>query len=269
MGTRTRRRGRVISGATQDRIRELTALGWTASQISRELDLQSTEVDPAPGLRTVQRIVQNLPDPPGVEVRTHLGYIQTGEECYFIKVNNLSDTPVVITNVWFDADGEHIYALRSDRPPTARLEPRDPWETFIPVHHLPDYLREQARLFNMARVLLSDGRVLESKRNTDVPPVGIVAGGPITSESTAVATSANRPTEEGVAAPVGAAKKTDFAWLTQAARFTIMSATNATTLGAHCQQCGQPYPVVGHSKPRNEWSHRTSSNRIPAAIAAM
>lgn len=99
------------------------------------------------------------------------GKIVGSEPHYFVKVTNLSDArDIEITHVWFDGKPE-VHLMNPERLP-ARLRPDETWEDWVPatqVAHLSDMERA-------ARVRLSSTKVVRSRPNKDVPPVGFVAG---------------------------------------------------------------------------------------------
>jgi hypothetical protein len=101
-------------------------------------------------------------------------FLPNGPECYFINVTNLSlGRDAVVTHVWIES-GDQIQILNPSRTLPRRLGPEDTWETWIEVGRLPISIRENA--FTLARVRLSNGRVIKSKKNENVPTSGYVAG---------------------------------------------------------------------------------------------
>ena len=110
-----------------------------------------------------------------VRVRTHLAFFASSrQQCYFINVVNRSlKRDVEITHVWIQGD-EQIRIQNPDRNLPRRLKPEESWETWIPVDHLPKHLRNNA--FELARVRLSNGKVLKSRKNKNVPESGTIAG---------------------------------------------------------------------------------------------
>jgi hypothetical protein len=113
-----------------------------------------------------------------VRVLVHRGsFIGTGQECFFVNVVNTSRSrEVELTHVWFEV-APAVHVLQPDRLPPRRLKPDESWETWVAVDQLPRELGEQ--VFALARVRLTSGTVLKSKKNPDVPAVGTVPGGPI------------------------------------------------------------------------------------------
>lgn len=104
-------------------------------------------------------------------------FLGTGKRCYFLNVTNLShDRELEITHVWFAANGE-IHALPPDRPLLKRLKLDEPWETWVEADRLPPDLGES--VFKMARLRLSNGRVIKSRKKVGVPAMGAVPGGAI------------------------------------------------------------------------------------------
>jgi hypothetical protein len=111
-----------------------------------------------------------------VQVLVHrANFAATGRACYFVNVTNLShERDVVITHVYFDTVPQ-VHALTNERPLPVRLKPDDPWETWVEAERLP----ANEETFTLARVRLSNGKVIRSKKNKQVPTAGVVPGGPI------------------------------------------------------------------------------------------
>jgi hypothetical protein len=110
-----------------------------------------------------------------LRVRCHRAFLlPSGPECYLINVANLSlQRDAEITHVWFD-NSEQVPVLNPSRPLPRRLRPEETWETWIAVESLPKMIQQDA--FELARVRLSNGRVIKSRRNMDVPTAGYVPG---------------------------------------------------------------------------------------------
>jgi hypothetical protein len=102
-----------------------------------------------------------------VRVRVHSAYFVDGEVPYlFINVVNLShDREVEVTHVWFDID-PRVDVLLTERPDES-------WEAWVEAAKVAHVSSPETR----ARVRLSSDRVIKSRRNRDVPPVGFVPGG--------------------------------------------------------------------------------------------
>jgi len=101
-------------------------------------------------------------------------FLPNGPECYFINVTNLSlQRDAEVTHVWIES-GNEIPVLNLSRPLPRRLRPEESWETWIEVERLPIPVREDA--FKLARVRLSNGRIIKSKKNENVPIAGYVPG---------------------------------------------------------------------------------------------
>jgi hypothetical protein len=91
---------------------------------------------------------------------------------YFVKVTNLSPTrETEITHVWFDTDPP-VHLLSPDRPLPARLRPDETWEAWVEVASLVG----ASNVERLARVRLPSGKVVTSRPNKNVPPIGYVAG---------------------------------------------------------------------------------------------
>jgi hypothetical protein len=65
-----------------------------------------------------------------------------------------------------------VHVLNPARPLPARLRIDEMFETWIPAANLPD----QPGVERLGRVQLSTGKVIKSRLNKNVPPVGNVAG---------------------------------------------------------------------------------------------
>ena len=109
-----------------------------------------------------------------VRVLVHRAFFQPGPPWYyFVKVTNLSPRrEIEITHIWFDTN-PRVDILNLVRPLPARLALDETFETWVPVQAVPDV----AHVARLARVRLSTGKVVKSRLNKDVPPVGFVAGG--------------------------------------------------------------------------------------------
>ncbi|HET6207054.1 MAG TPA: hypothetical protein VFD98_09605, partial [Terracidiphilus sp.] len=119
-----------------------------------------------------------------VRITVHRAHFaNTLRECFFINVTNLSRTrEIEITHVWF-ASTPPVHAVEADRPLPKRLKPDEPWETWVDVGRLSAI--DQQTAYKLARVRLSTGAIIKSKRNEGVPTEGTVAGGPVSSPQSA------------------------------------------------------------------------------------
>jgi hypothetical protein len=107
-----------------------------------------------------------------VRALAHRGYFRTpgSPEFVFIKVTNLSrDRDIEITHIWFDTK-PRVDIL--DFPLPAHVRPAKTYEIWKPVAELSD----DPNIEQLGRVVLSDGKIIKTKLNKDVPPVGYVAG---------------------------------------------------------------------------------------------
>ena len=105
-----------------------------------------------------------------LRVLVHRGYFGSDEECFFVNLTNLSSTHhLEVTDVWFQGDCQ-VSVLQPLRPLPVRLEPQQSWETWIPVADVPPIVLPEA--LTLARVRLSNGAVVRSKPNIDVPNYG-------------------------------------------------------------------------------------------------
>jgi len=101
-------------------------------------------------------------------------FLPNGPECYFINVANLSpQRDAEVTHVWIECDNQ-IPVLNPSRTLPRRLRPEESWETWITVNSLPASVRDNA--LKLARVRLSNGRIIKSKENKNVPSAGYVPG---------------------------------------------------------------------------------------------
>jgi hypothetical protein len=98
-----------------------------------------------------------------------------GGDCYFINVTNLSlQRDAEVTHVWIQCE-KNIPVLNALRILPRRLRPEESWKTWIEVNKLPPSIRDDA--FKLARVRLSNGRIIKSTENRNVPTAGHVPGG--------------------------------------------------------------------------------------------
>lgn len=113
-----------------------------------------------------------------VQVLVHFAYFaRIPREHVFVNVTNLqADGDVVVTHVWVDSP-QPTFPQTSDRPLPRRLRPMETWETWIPVDSIRGVSREE--IFRLARVRLSTGQVIVSRKNETVPFRGTVPGGPV------------------------------------------------------------------------------------------
>jgi hypothetical protein len=109
-----------------------------------------------------------------VRVRVHLAYFAASEVPYlFVNVVNLSSgRDVEVTHVWFEIE-PRVDVLLAERPLPVRLRPDESWEAWVKAAKVMSVPNPETR----ARVRLSSGRVIKSRRNRDVPPTGFVPGG--------------------------------------------------------------------------------------------
>lgn len=105
--------------------------------------------------------------------------LDTNRECYFINATNLSrDREIEVTHIWFESD-RPVHVLNQHRPLPRRLRPEESWETWIQVDHLNQYSHHE--VYSLARARLSTGKIVKSKQNRNVPTIGAIPGGAITS----------------------------------------------------------------------------------------
>lgn len=114
-----------------------------------------------------------------VRVQVHRAIFDSGLECFFVNVTNLSKTrEVEITHVWFGCSPP-VYVEQATRPLPKRLKNDESWETWLPVDRMPPRLRATAQVYSLARVRLSSGKVIKSRENIKVIGAGVVPGGDI------------------------------------------------------------------------------------------
>ena len=108
-----------------------------------------------------------------VRVLVHrASFVGGGFEQFFVKVTNLSRSrEVEITHLWF-ATQPPVHVLNDERALPARLRLDETFETWIPVTTVP----ECPKIERLGRVALSNGAVVKSRLNKNVPPIGNVAG---------------------------------------------------------------------------------------------
>jgi hypothetical protein len=109
-----------------------------------------------------------------VRVLVHRAFFQVpgSPQCFFIKVTNLSSSrEIEVTHIWF-ATEPRADVLNSERRLPARLRLDETFETWIPVSAVPAARSVESK----ARVRLSNGKVIRSKLDKRIPPIGDVAG---------------------------------------------------------------------------------------------
>ena len=99
--------------------------------------------------------------------------VATGPEHFYVNVTNAShDRDVNVTHIWFDSTPP-LYVQDRDLP--KRLAYGASWETAVPLSEVPGDPDEALWL---ARCRLSHSKkVIRSKPNENVPPVGTVPRG--------------------------------------------------------------------------------------------
>ncbi len=104
-------------------------------------------------------------------------FIGSTEPYFFVNLANLSQSrEIEVTHVWFDYSPQ-IPVIQPDRPLPKRLKPDESFETWIEAGAIPGRLWSEA--FTLARARLSNGQILKSRKNDNVPEAGVVPGGPI------------------------------------------------------------------------------------------
>ena len=95
-------------------------------------------------------------------------------EYYFINVTNMSLTRAVeVTHIWFECSPK---VVRNERPLPKRLKVDEQWSTWVEITDLGS-LAGDDKVYKLARVQLSTGKVFRSKENKGVPSFGNVPGG--------------------------------------------------------------------------------------------
>lgn len=110
-----------------------------------------------------------------VRVLVHRAFLlseQPPPECFFVNVTNLGQRDVEVTHLWFDTKPP-VYVLHAQRPLPVRLKPDQPWEAWVPLSDIP---AGPERAMTLARVRLSNGKVIKSRPNRGVPDAGFVPG---------------------------------------------------------------------------------------------
>jgi hypothetical protein len=98
-------------------------------------------------------------------------FLPASDEHFFIKVTNRE---VEITHIWFATEPQ-VHIINSARPLPARLRLDETFETWIPAAEVPD-VPDAPDVERLGRVQLSNGKVIKSRLNKKVPPVGNIAG---------------------------------------------------------------------------------------------
>ena|ERR687898_1169029 len=110
-----------------------------------------------------------------VRLRVHLAYFAAGQVPYFFvnAVNLSSQREIEITHVWFEVE-PRVDVLLAERPLPVRLRLDESWEAWVEAAKVAHVPNPETR----ARVRLSSGKVVKSRPNRNVPPIGFVPGGP-------------------------------------------------------------------------------------------
>jgi hypothetical protein len=109
-----------------------------------------------------------------VRVMVHRAFFQVpcAPECLFIKVTNLSSSrEIEVSHIWF-ATEPRVNVLNQERRLPARLRLDETFETWIPVSAVPAVRLVESKV----RVRLSSGKIIKSKLDKRIPPLGYVAG---------------------------------------------------------------------------------------------
>ena len=116
-----------------------------------------------------------------VRVRTHMAQLinqggTPGKVALFINVTNVSlSQDAEVTHVWIETPVGQVAPDHLDRPLPVRLHPKQTWETWVSLDAL--VAAEPAGATQLARVRLSDGRVVKGKPARNIPHSGYVPGG--------------------------------------------------------------------------------------------
>ena len=110
-----------------------------------------------------------------VRVTVHFGHLAGSETpLAFVNVANRSfGREVELGAIWFELNSQ-VAVLNPQRPLPRVLVPGQSWEAWIAISEVGGVPRH--KLFRAARARLSGGKVIGSKRNTNVPPAGDVPG---------------------------------------------------------------------------------------------
>ena len=82
-----------------------------------------------------------------------------------------------LTHIWYEDEDHHIPVIQAFRLLPVRLDVDQSWETWVNDYKIPEANRFSA--FENFRARISTGTVFKSEANLDVPPYGLVPGGPI------------------------------------------------------------------------------------------
>ena len=138
------------------------------------IGLDSFLVNPAPFLWFADQARRLVQQRRRVRVLVHRAmFLGNPTWYYFVKVTNLShDREVVIEHAWFDTNPRFdIITDAYGKPLPARLRLDETWEAAVPVSALPS----TPNVERLARVRLSNGKIVKSRLNRHVPPTGTVA----------------------------------------------------------------------------------------------
>ncbi|MEM7726826.1 MAG: hypothetical protein AAF208_10700 [Cyanobacteria bacterium P01_A01_bin.45] len=106
-------------------------------------------------------------------------FMDSIEKYYFINLTNLSQKrEIVATHIWLESDPE-LHIFNRERRLPKRLKPDESWETWIEVEKIPEPIRNNP--YNFFRVRLTNGDIVKSVQNRNVPKMGTVPGDEIES----------------------------------------------------------------------------------------
>lgn len=120
-----------------------------------------------------------------ITLRMHMAaFVHSPTPYYFLKVYNESGQLARLDRVWLETEPA-IAVDNPHRPVPTVIAPGDVFETWIPVHVVPQH----PNVYESARAEFENGLVIESKANVDVAPAGMVGGGgqPLSALTDAVA----------------------------------------------------------------------------------
>jgi hypothetical protein len=113
--------------------------------------------------------------PPVTGVGSIEDAIEASPEHFFIKMTNLSpQRELEVTHLWFETQPRYDY-MSTERPPPFRLRPDETVEVWVAVSGVA----HRDKLEYQVRVRLSSGKIVKSRVDRKMPPVGRVAGGGI------------------------------------------------------------------------------------------
>lgn len=121
----------------------------------------------------IDKILQIIDTRTKINVLVHEAFlVGENEPKYFIKITNLSPQNIfTITHIWAQDGKNEFDVLNINRPLPHKLETSEQFETWFDKSNVNDH----KNIFKNIRVVLSNGNIYKSKKNTSIRPSGFIA----------------------------------------------------------------------------------------------